>query len=562
MIGRQFLVLGSLLLCLFAGSPGAAEDPPVLLVGRVSVIEGSVAVRPAVRLQPTGLAAGGGEWTDSAVNDPVASGMSVRTAAQGRAVLRIGTETIALAPATELDLVQLDAGGTRLVLQRGRIGVRLSRLAPARAIEIDIPRGAVRLSSGGEYDITAGDAAMPARIAVFDGRARFVGKGLDTTVAAGSASVLSGAAPVVASRDGAAADGFVAWWRPAGAADAASPTLRYVSAEMTGYHALDGYGTWETVDGYGSVWFPQTLPDDWAPYRAGHWRWIAPWGWSWIDDMPWGFAPSHYGRWARIRQLDPLDPAAPDLGDGTSDGPKGLAARGERWGWVPGRLVAHPVYMPACVAFLGTAGIGLSYPDAIGPAVAWFPLAPGEAYWPGYTSDLDAIRRINQGAAGDVAAIGPGVDGNLPAAIVNGDYRNRRFASVVPRAVFTGGRPVAPALLRLPGERLDDAPLLGGSPQIAPAPPPAVAVATAARPRWARAMRSLARIMPRRGRLSLAARAVRVRRAQARVATLALIGHSRWPGARLARPRIIAAAASRTLHLRLHLAAAHRALTR
>ena len=23
----------------------------------------------------------------------------------------------------------------------------------------------------------------------------------------------------------------------------------------------------------------------------------APWGWTWVDDAPWGFAPFHYGRW-------------------------------------------------------------------------------------------------------------------------------------------------------------------------------------------------------------------------------------------------------------------------
>src|SRR6266540_4045215 len=81
-----------------------------------------------------------------------------------------------------------------------------------------------------------------------------------------------------------------------------------------------------------------------ATSRYGRWRWIAPWGWSWIDDMRWGFAPSHYGRWASIPEADPLDPSA--------QGP-------ERWGWVPGRRIADPVYAPALVAFLGTARVGL-----------------------------------------------------------------------------------------------------------------------------------------------------------------------------------------------------------
>jgi hypothetical protein len=557
MTGRRFLIPWSLLLCFLAGSPAGAEDRPLLRVGQVRAVDGTLAVRPA-----------GGEWTDSAVNDPIMAGMSVRTAPQGRAALRTGAETIALAPATELDVAQLDASGIQLVLHRGRIGVRLSPLDPALSIEVDIPRGGVWLLTPGDYDITAGDASTPARIAVFDGRARVVGKRLDTAIATGSASVLSGADPVVASLDGAAADDFVAWWRPAGGADPDPPALRYVSAEMTGYDSLDGYGTWETVKGYGAVWFPQRVPDDWAPYRDGHWRWIAPWGWSWIDDMPWGFAPSHYGRWARIAQADPAEPSAPldlsdaDLRDGPPDGPRAPATPEARWGWLPGRLVAHPVYAPALVAFLGTAGVGLSYPDSSGPAVAWFALAPGEVYWPGYTSGLDMIRRINQGAVVDVSAIGSGANSGPPAAVVDGDYRNRRFASVVPRPVFIGGRPVAPALIQLPGERLDDAPLLAGSPQIAPAPPRPVAVATAVGPRWARAMQTLARILAPRGRTRAARAAILVHPAHARLAALALVGHSRWPGARLVRPRLIAAVASRTSHLRLHFAAAHRATLR
>ncbi len=551
MTGRRILIPCFFLLGLFASSPAQAEDPPLSRVGRVSAVDGTLALRPA-----------GGEWTDSGVNDPVASGMSVRTAPQGRAVLRSGAETIALSAATELDLAQLDASATWLVLRRGRIGVRLAPqtaaplvhgggvpgVAPARNIEIDIPRGGVWLLTQGDYYITAGDEHMPARIAVLDGRVRFVGKGLDTVIATGSANVLGGGDPVVASLDGAAADDFVAWWRPAGGADADQEALRYLSAEMTGTAALDGNGSWETVDGYSAVWFPKTIPDDWAPYRDGHWRWIQPWGWTWIDDMQWGFAPSHYGRWARIPGSDP----------GTG-----------RWGWVPGSRVAHPVYAPALVAFLGTAGVGLSYPAAAGPAVAWFPLAPGEAYWPSYTSDLDAIRRINDGSVDDISTIGPALNGEPPADIVNGDYKNRRFASVVPRSVFTGGRPVAPSLLQLPGQRLANAPLLAGSPQIAPAPPRAATVASASgaagrfaaatAPRLARAMPTLARILTRRGRATAARPAILVRPAHARGSiALALARHSRWPGAHLARPRLIAAVASRTGHLRLRLAAAHR----
>ncbi len=621
MICLRTLIPGLLLLFFLAASPARADDPPPSRVGRVSAVDGTVAVRPA-----------GGEWADSAVNHPVASGMSVRTPAQGRAVLRIGAETIALAAASEVDLTRLDSGATQIVLRQGRIGVRLSQLdaarsielarsiEPARSIEIDIARGGVWLLTPGDYDITAGDERAPARIAVFDGSARLVGKGpgttsgttsdatIDATITTGSASVLIPGTPalaggrpgtnnpVVATLDGAAADDFVAWWRPsdsAGADTAGADTAgantdaadrqarRTLSTEITGFEALDGNGSWGTVDGYGAVWFPTTAPDDWAPYRYGHWRSIAPWGWSWIDDMPWGFAPSHYGRWARIPEADLLDPSGP-----------GTAC----WGWVPGPRVADsvdaPVYAPALVAFLGTAGVGLSYPGAVGPAVAWFPLAPGDIYWPGYTDDIDLIRRINQGAVADPSTIPPGINGEPPAEIVNGDYPNRRFASVVPRSVFLAGRPVAPVLLQLPGQRLANAPLLAGSPQIAPAAPRPAAVASASRAAArlaATTSRGLARTMPTlagflqpparttaarttatrttaarttAARTTAARPALLARSAHARATTLALSGRSPAWNAQQARSRVIAAVGSRTARPHLHLAASHRAMAR
>jgi hypothetical protein len=591
---RRILLPWLLLLFFLSPWPVRAEDPLPSRVGRVSVVDGNVAVRPA-----------GGEWSDSGINDPVAAGMSARTQAQGRAVLRVGPETIALGPSSEIDLAKLDAGATQIMLRQGRIGVRLPRLDPApgidpaRSVEIDTARGGAWLLAPGEYDIAAGDERAPARIAVLDGSARFVGPGqgptvgsaIDTAIAAGSATVVSGGAPVVASLDGAAPDDFVGWWRSASTDAADAQARRTLSPEITGYEALDGNGSWETVEGYGAVWFPTAVPDDWAPYRYGHWRWIAPWGWSWIDDMPWGFAPSHYGRWASIPEVDRLDPSLPDL----EAGPPGLAARGERWGWVPGSRVADPVYAPALVAFLGTAGVGLSYPGAFGPAVAWFPLAPGDIYWPGYTSDLDTIRRINRDAQADLSTIGPGVNGELPAEIINREYPNRRFASVVPRSVFLAGRPIGPSLLQLPGQRLAIAPLLAGSPQIAPAAPHASVVASASAaarraaariaaasaPRLARTLHALAGLLQPRVRMAgTGAAAMRTTAARistdraralpvaflvrsastARAVGLAQSGRLTAWNARVAQSRVIAAAASHSARLRF--ASLHRVMPR
>src|SRR5215470_1596729 len=151
----------------------------------------------------------------------------------------------------------------------------------------------------------------------------------------------------------------------------------------------------------------------------------------------------------------------------------------EHWAWVPGSFVAHPVYVPAVVAFLGTAGVGLSVADSNGPAIAWFPLGPGEVYWPSYTRNLDYVRNLNLGNIADVSVIQLDANGDPPLEVFHEHFANRRFAGVVPRRVFRNGGAVAPALLSLPEQRLLNAPVLMGSPQIGP-PETRVAAAPAA----------------------------------------------------------------------------------
>ena len=101
---------------------------------------------------------------------------------------------------------------------------------------------------------------------------------------------------------------------------------------------------------------------DWEPYHNGHWINRDPWGWVWVEDEPWGYAPFHYGRWVSYRG---------------------------RWGWVPGPREQHPVWSPALVVFAGgiqVGGVGVS---------AWFPLGPGEAYRPWYKCSPRYIDRVN-----------------------------------------------------------------------------------------------------------------------------------------------------------------------
>ncbi len=101
----KLLAVALFVLPLLTGSPASADETPAPWVGRVSRVEGNLAIRAL----PAPGATQPCEWCDLVgVNDPVAAGMSVRTGPQSRAVLRSGAELIVLASATELDLAQLD----------------------------------------------------------------------------------------------------------------------------------------------------------------------------------------------------------------------------------------------------------------------------------------------------------------------------------------------------------------------------------------------------------------------------------------------------------------------
>ena len=417
-----------------ASAPLPPDWSPPGRVGQVSLVSGNVEIRVS----------GGSTWADAELNQPIFTGEAMRTDPTARAEIRIGANTIDLSNASEIEIASLRDGVTQILLSRGRIGFHLRQASENETVEIDVPQGGVWLLARGTYDIDAGGGERPLRVAVFDGKAHLAGAGGDRLIEGGQTAVLmESEAADAASIERARADDFVAWCRDRDYDETRLAAPYYISRYMTGYDELDSAGMWKITAQYGPVWFP-TRSEDWAPYRFGHWSWIAPWGWTWLDDQPWGFAPSHYGRWALID---------------------------DHWAWVPGNYpgnyVERPLYAPAVVAFLGTPGVGLSSEE--GATVAWFPLAPGEAYWPSYTRDLDYVRNLNFGSVKDVAAIRVRADGEPPLEAFDEDFANRLLATVVPRVVFTNGRPIASARASLPEKRLQDAPVLMASPQIAPA---------------------------------------------------------------------------------------------
>ena len=392
-------------------------DPPGR-VGRLSYIEGTVSLHAPDQDQ----------WSEAVVNYPVATGDGFWTEPQSRAEIQVGAVEMRLDQLTEADIVRLDDAVTHLRVDQGTIEVHVIVMPPG-GVSVLTPMGQVDLLTVGSYHIEAGepgpDNAPPNQmiVNVLQGRARVAGPRSALTVEGGESAVAT-ANPPSFQLIQANATSFDNWALERERRELQpTATAWYVPPTMTGYQDLDQYGQWTSDPVYGSVWYPSAIPVGWAPYRYGHWVWVQPWGWTWVDDAPWGFAPFHYGRWAFIR---------------------------DRWAWCPGDYHARPVYAPALVAFIG-GGFGITI--TAGEPVGWVPLAPGERFHPWYHTGPAYVQRVNY------VRYSTRVTNNI---VINNNYgnartsqfRNERAATVVPAHAFTAAAPVQHAALQIDAQRL------------------------------------------------------------------------------------------------------------
>jgi hypothetical protein len=336
--------------CAATAQPGpaaaAGADEPPLIAGRLAAVEGEVRIWRAEE-------DGGGQWDIAQLNDVVTVGTGIAVD-NGRAEVRVGPHAFRLGVGSVGGFEALDFQAKHFTLERGVLNVRLAPAQQGESIALQVAAVRIDLAAPGHYRIDAVDGA-PLGVTVFEGQAQarhgtsnvsvFPGQTLSMT----QSSVRFSAAGATALDEWAAARDLR--YQQLAAA-------RYVSPYMTGYEELDAHGDWIGDATYGTVWVPRAVPVGWAPYRDGRWRWVAPWGWTWVDAAPWGYAPFHYGRWVVI---------------------------GGRWCWWPGRVVARPVWAPALVGFVGG-----------GPAIGWYPLAPWHPYRPHYRSNPTYVTVINQ----------------------------------------------------------------------------------------------------------------------------------------------------------------------
>jgi hypothetical protein len=394
-----------------AALPGVAlaqEDPPGR-VGRIASTEGTVWIYDIDAQQ----------WEAAPVNRPLTSGDQLSSEGGARAEVRIGSTVLRIGERSRVEFVQIDDHVLRIRLHDGRLAVRTATAEAARELVLVTAEG--RFAPLGPAHLRLDRSGSTSSLTVWHGTARFESDD--------SALDVSGERRADFWREAgrthytwreAPRDAFTAWVAEADRRDASAPPPRYVSPEMTGAEDLERHGRWIEHGEYGPLWLPYTVAPGWVPYRYGHWAWVSPWGWTWVDDAPWGFAPFHYGRWVWFRGA---------------------------WGWAPGAYVARPVYAPALVAWVGTPGVGVSV--QIGahrppPPVGWFPLAPRDIYVPPYRATPIHMRAVN---VTHVPYVDPAVISTPARAAEFNRYANRGITgamTIVPRDAMRPRQPIAP----------------------------------------------------------------------------------------------------------------------
>ncbi len=408
------------------------DDPP----GRAADIR---YITGQVSIQPGGV----DDWVGAAVNRPLTTSDKVWTDKESRTELELGSSALRLGSETSLTLSNVADQNVQVELDQGTLNLWVRHLYDGEIYEVDTPNLAFTVTRPGDYRFDVDPNGDTTLVTVRNGAGEATGDGPGVSVRSGQqVSFSNGQSMQSQTYDAPAFDGFDDWCRVRDDRETHSQSAQYVSPDVVGSADLDEYGAWSQVPNYGPVWRPSHVDVDWAPYHDGHWIWVEPWGWTWVDDAPWGFAPSHYGRWVYT---------------------------GGYWGWTPGPLVvtARPVYAPALVAFVGGSNWGVGVSFGGGAGVGWFPLGYNEPYIPPYRTSRNYFTQVN------VTNIHV-----TNVTVINNYYNNRTVVNNIhyvnrdqPRAfvavsasAMSSGQSVRRVAVNVPREQIERAPMAGAAP--------------------------------------------------------------------------------------------------
>ena len=387
-------------------------DPPGR-VARLSYMEGSVSFEPS----------GESNWSQASLNYPLTTGDRLWTDKAARAELETGNIAMRMSEQTDLTTTNLTDQLLQLGLAQGSLRITAYDLRSDSEVEVDTANAAVTIVQAGSYRVDTYPDQNRTLVTVNRGEVQITGNGLNQTVQSGQAVMLTGTNPVqVSAVSVPGPDSFDQWCAQRDPKYQNARSRQYVNPYVPGYYDLDQYGSWASVAAYGPIWYPGGLAVGWCPYRYGRWAWVEPWGWTWVDDAPWGFAPFHYGRWVQV---------------------------GVRWGWLPGPIGVAPIYGPAFVAFVGGAGFSVGF--GVGGIAAWFPLGPGEPFYPWYHHSDGYLRQVNITNVRNINVTNITNVTNIN----NVHYRYQTVATTAVNAnTFRGSEPVARNMVKVNPQQL------------------------------------------------------------------------------------------------------------
>jgi hypothetical protein len=437
-LNKQFLngmrmVLPVLLPLAITSVARADDSDPSARVARLGYVQGQVSIEPA----------GVDEWAAADLNRPLTTGDKLWLDADSRVELSIGSAVVRLGSATGFSFLNLDDHTAQMQVTAGTASVHVRTMDENDTLEVDTPNSVVSLLGPGDYRVEVNDAGDTSVVKVSGGTAEVSAGRQEFPVHPQQQITLTGTDAVSAVVGSLGApDAFDSWSLERDRRTQVAQTSNYVSPDVIGAEDLDQNGTWQSTPEDGYVWAPNTVAVGWAPYRYGHWAWISPWGWTWIDDAAWGFAPFHYGRWATF---------------------------GGRWCWVPGPPRRRPVYAPALVAWVGGAPVGASAAFGGNAGVAWFPLGPREVYVPAYPVSQTYVRNIN---VSNTTVNNTYITNVYNHNIKDIHYVNRNAPgaiTAVSQTTFTTAQPVGRNVVRLSRNELAAATTSTTTPPITPA---------------------------------------------------------------------------------------------
>jgi hypothetical protein len=395
---RKFLILFTA--AVLASALAVADGDPPNRAARLSYAAGTVT------FQPDGEET---DWAPADLNRALTTGDKLWIETGGRAEIQTINSAIRLNGHTNFSFLTVDDTTTQIQLSLGVMLIRLRGLDENETYEVDTPQAAFTLLRPGVYRVEVNEVGDTTVITVRGGDGEVTADGKATVLHVNEQVVLRGTDSPTYDKHGAPnPDEFDAWAADRDRRVDSSISVTKVAPGVVGVSDLDVAGAWRPAPTYGNVWFPHTVVADWAPYRFGHWGFVEPWGWTWIDDAPWGYAPFHYGRWVMV---------------------------GGTWGWAPGPIAVRAIYAPALVSFIG----GVEVVGVADP-VSWVALSWGEPWYPSYGVSWGYYNRVNLCgtvfAAGIIAGVWGGAAVNLS---FGHDYR---AVNVVGRGGFAGGHAV------------------------------------------------------------------------------------------------------------------------